>query len=219
MDFPQDNKVADLNSEYMFGRSILVAPIVKAQYTTESTRRTNSGDGAGANATNQDNSGSVDFNQQKSETIYLPEGTRWFDFWTNQQYNGGQEITIATTIDMIPLFIKSGSIIPFGPKVQYAEEKRWDNLEICIYPGADGKFVLYEDENDNYNYQKGEYSTIEFIWDDSKRELTIGKCEGSFNGMLKERVFNITVSDNENSDLNISHSALYNGKKIKVKIK
>ena len=75
--------------------------------------------------------------------------------------------------------------------MQYAEEKKWDNLEIRIYPGADGKFVLYEDEFDNYNYEKGVYSTITFEWDDAKKELIIGEGKGSFPGMFAERKFNI----------------------------
>ncbi len=215
MDFPQDNKTTNLNNEYMFGRSILVAPVVTAQYIPETTRRANREGNVDANASNISNAQTVDFNQEKSETVYLPEGTKWYDFWTNFEYSGGQEVSITTTIDMIPLFVKSGSIIPFGPQVQYAEEKRWDNLEIRIYPGADGKFVLYEDENDNYNYQKGEYSTIEFLWNDSKRELTIGKCEGSFKEMLKDRIFNITIADGDD----ISQIINYKGKKIKIRIK
>ena len=74
-----------------------------------------------------------------------------------------------TPIDIIPLYVKAGSILPVGPKVQYATEKKWDNLEIRVYEGANGEFTLYEDENDNYNYEKGAYSTITFIWNDAKK--------------------------------------------------
>jgi alpha-D-xyloside xylohydrolase len=93
----------------------------------------------------------------------------------------------------MPLFVKAGSILPMGPKVQYATEKKWDNLEIRVYPGADGKFTLYEDENDNYDYEKGIYSTIAFTWDDAKKELTISDVKGSFPGMLKTRTFQVVI--------------------------
>ncbi len=112
--------------------------------------------------------------------------TRWnrigIDFWTGEKISGGQKINKETPFDIIPLYVKAGSILPIGPKVQYAEEKKWDDLEIRIYPGADGKFVLYEDENDNYDYEKGVYSTINFNWNDKKKTLTIGDRKGSFPG-------------------------------------
>jgi len=159
----------------------------------------------------------------KSTKVYLPKGTSWYDFWTNEKIIGGQEITKATTIDEIPLYIKSGSIIPFGPQVQYATEKKWDNLEIRVYPGADGEFTLYEDENDNYNYEKGAYSTITFKWNDKTRTLTIGKRRGSFNGMLKNRKFNIVIVTDgkqfrENPTTNFNKTLSYDGKEKIVKL-
>jgi alpha-D-xyloside xylohydrolase len=119
--------------------------------------------------------------------------------------------------------VKAGSIIPFGPKVQYATEKKWDNLEIRIYPGADGEFTLYEDENDNYNYEKGSYSTITFSWDDEKKELTIGDRKGSFTGMLNERNFNVVCVAISNGigmeKVNKYDSeVIYTGKKILIKM-
>ncbi|MCG6958416.1 DUF5110 domain-containing protein, partial [bacterium BMS3Abin03] len=119
--------------------------------------------------------------------------------------------------------VKAGSIIPIGPKVQYATEKKWDDLEIRIYPGADGEFTLYEDENDNYNYEKGIYSIITFRWDDAKKELTINDRRGSFPGMLIERRFNIVaVGKNKgvgtNSVDNFDKMITYKGKKVIVKL-
>ena len=96
-------------------------------------------------------------------------------------------------IDIMPVYVRAGSIVPFGPDVQYATEKRWDNLEVRVYPGADGRFTLYEDENDNYNYEDGAYTTIEFEWDEAGRTLTIGERKGKFKGMLKSRKFNIVL--------------------------
>ena len=125
--------------------------------------------------------------------VYLPKSVEWYDFWTGKLVEGGQTIKTEAPIDRIPLYIKSGSIIPLGPDVQYAVEKKWDDLEIRIYKGADGEFVLYEDENDNYNYEKGLYSTIKFKWIDSKNTLNIEKRNGTFPGMLKSRTFKVVV--------------------------
>ena len=93
----------------------------------------------------------------------------------------------------MPVYVKAGSILPFGPAVQYTSEKKWDNLEIRVYPGADADFTLYEDEGDNYNYEKGAFSQIRFHWDDAARTLTIGERKGDYKGMLKKRNFRILV--------------------------
>jgi alpha-D-xyloside xylohydrolase len=215
MDF-NDKKVVDMNNEYMFGKSILVAPIVNAQYTPEAIVKSNEQTGWDKkDAGNDTKVQPVTFAQAKSTKVYLPEGTVWYDFWTNEKIKGGQEIVKATTIDEIPLYIKSGSIIPFGPQVQYATEKKWDNLEIRVYPGANGEFTLYEDENDNYNYEKGVYSMISFTWNDTKKSLTINDRKGSFPGMLTTRKFNIVVvADGKNIDKLVT----YGGKKVVVKL-
>jgi alpha-D-xyloside xylohydrolase len=92
----------------------------------------------------------------------LPQNTDWFDFWTGEKFNGGQTIERPVKLQSIPLFVRAGSIIPFGPYLQYATEKAADPLEIRVYPGADGSFTLYEDEGENYNYETGKYSTIRF---------------------------------------------------------
>jgi alpha-D-xyloside xylohydrolase len=129
----------------------------------------------------------------KTKDVYLPEGNDWYDFWTGSTSSGGQTIKKEVPLDIIPLYVKAGSILPIGPKVQYATEKKWDDLEIRIYEGANGEFTLYEDENDNYNYENGAYSTITFSWNDKNKSLTIGDCKGSFSGMLATRRFNIVI--------------------------
>ena len=115
-------------------------------------------------------------------------------------------------IDILPLYVKAGSILPIGPEVQYSTEKSWDNLEIKVYPGCNGEFTLYEDENDNYNYEKGMYSTITMKWNDRTRMLTIENRKGEFSGMLKERKFNIVTADGTKK------AVAYNGKKVTVKM-
>jgi alpha-D-xyloside xylohydrolase len=131
--------------------------------------------------------------RQQTRNVYLPADQQWYDFWTGDTLMGGQTITSAAPIDKIPLFVKAGSIMPMGPFVQYASEKPADPIELRIYPGADGSFTLYEDENDNYNYEKGVFSTISFSWNDAKRQLTIGKRKGSFPGILDKRNFQIVL--------------------------
>jgi alpha-D-xyloside xylohydrolase len=126
-------------------------------------------------------------------------------------------------LDIMPLYIKAGSILPIGPKVQYATEKQWDNLEIRIYEGGDGEFTLYEDENDNYNYEKGAYSTITLSWNDAKKALTVNSRKGTFPGMLAERKFSIVrVAKNKGTGMEVIEKydpvVTYNGQKIVIKL-
>lgn len=127
----------------------------------------------------------------KSVQVYLPKSSGWIDFWRGNLYKGGQTIQVPAPIDEIPLLIKAGSIIPMGPYLQYAEEKPADPIELRVYPGADAHFVLYEDENDNYDYEKGIYATIPINWNEKDQTLTIGKRKGEFPGMLTNRTFRI----------------------------
>ena len=212
MDFVDDRKVWDINDEYMFGKSILVAPITHAQYTPEAVVKVSEEEGwnrNGAKKTKTD--AAVDFMETKSTNIYLPAGTLWYDFWTNEKHEGGKEITKETTLDVIPLYVKAGSIIPVGPQVQYATEKPWDHLELKVYAGANGNFILYEDEFDNYNYEKGAYTEIPISWNNISRKLTIGARKGAYGGMLKNRKFTVTLQDGTQKNVD------YNGKAISVK--
>jgi alpha-D-xyloside xylohydrolase len=133
--------------------------------------------------------------RQKTRTVYLPAGNPWIDFWTGETLAGGQSVVADAPIDKIPLMVRAGSIVPMGPFVQYSTEKPADPIELRIYPGADGSFTLYEDENDNYNYEKGAYATIAFHWDDAKRQLAIDARQGTFPGMLKARTFQVVLVD------------------------
>ena len=153
--------------------------------------------------------------------VYLPKDNTWFNFWTGETVEGGQEITVDGQIDKIPLFVKAGSIVPMGPFIQYSDEKPADPIDLRIYTGADGEFELYEDENDTYNYEKGIYSTIKFEWNDSKQKLTIEKREGEFPGMLLERTFRITwVAPNHGIGVGINEQpdvvVTYTGEKIDI---
>ena len=131
-----------------------------------------------------------------SRRVYLPEA-KWYDFWNGASVDGKREITAEAPLDELPLYIRAGSIVPFGPDVEWSTEKPADPIELRIYRGADGEFTLYEDENDNYDYEKGIHATIAFRWDDAKRTLTIGDRQGEFPGMLSSRTFHIVfVSEN-----------------------
>ena len=213
-DFAADKKVWNINDEFMFGHSILAAPIVKAQYTEEKIIRTDAMTGwnrQDAKGQKEDGRG-IDWTATKTATKYLPKGAAWYDFWTGKYYAGGQDVTLATTLDRVPMFVRAGSILPLGPEMQYVGEKAWDNLEVRIYPGANGSFTLYEDEGDNYNYEKGQYATITFQWNDKARTLTIGERKGSYPGMLQKRQFTIVPPNGKQKVIE------YNGQKMQVSI-
>jgi alpha-D-xyloside xylohydrolase len=155
-----------------------------------------------------------------SRSIYLPQGTTWTDFWTGKSYPGGQTIDAAAPIGTLPIFIKAGSIIPYGPEIEYATQSS-DPIELRIYQGADGAFTLYEDEGDNYNYEKGKYATIEISWSQSQQTLTIGPRQGKFSGMQNNHIFRIILVDTGRGN-GISLTSVpdkvvdYSGKKVTV---
>jgi alpha-D-xyloside xylohydrolase len=196
MDFPNDRKVHDMGTEYMYGRSFLVVPVMQPFYSK--------GEKAAS---------IMDFSSMQKYPVYLPKGTDWYDFWTKEKLPGGTNLQREVPIDLIPLYVKAGSIILMGADVQYAAEQNWQNLELWIYPGADAEFILYEDEKDNYNYEKGIYSTIRIRWDDSNRTVTIEDRQGEFPGMLKERNFSVFLVGTGKTE-NIK----YDGKTIKKTI-
>ena len=212
MDFPDDQNVWDNNREFMFGRSILVAPVNKALYTPEQPNETDEMSGWNRNNKKLYIEGlTADWKADKNFEVYLPKGTKWYDFYTNKLYNGGVSIQADGTIDHCPVFVKAGSIVPLcGKDVQYANIADWETLDIMIYPGADADFTLYEDEGDGYNYEKGIYSTIDFHWNNKTRTLTIGNRNGEFPGMKTTRKFNIGIIGGS------SYTATYNGKKMNV---
>ncbi len=125
-------------------------------------------------------------------TVYLPKAD-WYDFWTGEKVEGGMRVEADAPLEKLPLFVRAGSIVPMGPAMEWSTEKPADPIELRIYPGADGDFTLYEDENDGYNYTKGAHATIALHWNDAAKTLTIGAREGSFPGMLAKRTFKVVV--------------------------
>jgi alpha-D-xyloside xylohydrolase len=163
MDFPKDATALEQKYEYMFGKNLLVAPVVAAGV-------------------------------EKSE-VYLPQAPAgWYDFWTERHLAGGQSLETDAPLDMIPVFVPAGSILPLGPEKQYIAEKSDAPIELRVYPGKDAAFTLYEDEGTNYNYEKGQYSTIPLKWNDRLGELEIGARTGSFPGMPANLIFSVHLA-------------------------
>jgi len=203
-DFAADRQVWNMTDEFMFGHSILACPIIDPQYTEEKIVRTDAMTGWDRNdvRSQKEEGRSIDFTATKSAVKYLPKGASWYDFWTGMRYKGGQNVNLQTTLDRVPMFVRAGSILPLGPEMQYVGEKTWDNLEIRVYPGADGTFTLYEDEGDSYRYEQGIYSTITFRWDNKAGTLTIADRQGNYPGMLQQRQFSITLPDGRQKTVN-----------------
>ena len=188
MDFKDDQTAVSQAYEYMFGKSLLVAPITEPGV--------------------------------KQWKVYLPKNNQWFDFWTGASYQGGQTVEAAAPQDKIPVFVKSGAIIPMGSVVQYSSQKPADTLEIRVYTGANGSFKLYNDEGDNYNYEKGKLKVIGFNWNEKSQQLTIDKVQGNYSGASAKQVFNIVWLGKNNgikSSTTPTKMVVYTGKVLTIK--
>ena len=197
-DFPDDDAIKSIPDQYMFGPAFMVNPVTKSLY-------------------NLSNSQDI----KKTRKVYLPKMSDWYDFWTGKLINGGQTIDADAPIETIPLYVRAGSIIPMGPYLQYATEKAADPIEIRVYTGANADFVLYEDENDTYDYESGKYSTITMNWNEAEKTFTIKDRNGKFPGMLENRTFKIVwVNSNNGTGVEPAKKAeivQYTGKEIKIK--
>jgi alpha-D-xyloside xylohydrolase len=197
-DFPDDDAIKSIPDQYMFGPAFMVNPVTKSLY-------------------NLSNSQDI----KKTRKVYLPKMSDWYDFWTGKLINGGQTIDADAPIETIPLYVRAGSIIPMGPYLQYATEKGADPIEIRVYTGANADFVLYEDENDTYDYESGKYSTITMSWNEAEKTFTIKDRNGKFPGMLENRTFKIVwVNSNNGTGVEPAKKAeivQYTGKEIKIK--
>lgn len=172
-DFRNDKNVYNIADQFMFGPAMMVCPVTKAMYYGVDSE--------------------VLKDVEKSRQVYLPDNYEWYDFWTGKKYKGGQSITAEAPLEKIPLFVRSGSIIPLGPKVQHTDEKTTDPWELRIYPGNDGSFEIYEDEGDGYGYEEGKYSWLSLNWNEQTKELSFSERKGEFPGMVEERDFKIVV--------------------------
>ena len=172
-DFCGDKTARNVSDQYMFGPAFLVNPVTSPMYY-----------GPGCSQLH---------GVKKSRTVYLPDGIDWVDFWTGKMIKGGRMIKAAAPLGIMPLFVKAGSIIPMGPVTQHTGEKPNAAIELRVYPGADGAFILYEDEGDGYNYETGAYAIIAIRWIDSARQLVVEDRQGEFDGMAAQKVFRIVL--------------------------
>jgi len=157
----------------------------------------------------------------RNREVYFPAATDWYDLYSGKYIDGGQKISVDAPYERMPLFVKEGSIVPFGPEIQYTGEKQADEITLYVYTGKDAEFTLYEDEGVNYNYEKGAYNTIQFKYAEQTGKLTIGDATGSFDGMLKSRKFNVVwVGKQKPVAFDLSKKAdetiTYEGKSIEV---
>ena len=157
----------------------------------------------------------------RSRPVYLPAGTNWYDFWTGTATAGGQTVEAPAPYDAIPLYVRAGSILPFGPELQYAGEKPADPVTLVVYAGADGAFTLYDDDGLTYGYEKGAFATIPLRWDDATETLVIGRREGAYPGMLAERTFHVVVVTKDRPlgftfDLPEGRTVIYRGEELAV---
>ncbi len=175
MDFPHDRNVYGIADQFMYGPALMACPVL---FPMVHPPRENDAVFAAK----------PDASQERK--VYLPEGM-WYDFWSGEKYAGAADYMFAAPLERIPVLVRAGTILPLGPHRQWHAEKPDDLLELRIYPGADGAFVLYEDAGDSYAYERGEYSEITLRWSDRERKLSLERRRGAFPGMLKERTFNV----------------------------
>ena len=190
MDFGSEAAVRSIGDQYMFGPSILVAPVYEYK--------------------------------ARDRKVYFPSACGWYDFYSGQFIPGGRYLDVSAPYERMPLFIREGSIIPFGPEIEYTSQKPADPVTLFVYTGRNASFTLYEDEGVNYGYERGECTFIPFNYDEASGELTIGERQGQYPGMLRDRTFNIvwvTRTNNIEFDPDMKpHATLsYDGSPVVVK--
>ncbi|MBN1377828.1 MAG: DUF5110 domain-containing protein [Gammaproteobacteria bacterium] len=158
----------------------------------------------------------------RTRDLYLPAGTQWYDFYTGKKFAGGQRVTVDALLSRIPLFVKAGSIVPTGPSIQFADQVLNAPITLLVYTGSDGSFELYEDDGRSYDYEKGEWSRIPVLYNDSDGTLSIGDRTGSFKGMAETRTINVRwisgeTKDAVNFDAKPDHTVIYTGKSVVIK--
>lgn len=197
-DFRHDPVTFNIKDQFLFGPAFLVNPV---------THPMNFGPGSTPLE-----------GIKKTRPVYLPAGSQWYDYWTNERYEGGQTLEATAGLETMPLYVRAGSIVPVGPGVQFTGEKPDAPLELLIYAGQDGSFTLYEDEGDNYAYEQGVFSIIRLTWEEAIRTLTIGERQGSYPGMPASREFLVTIVDSDvQESLAKDRPAIkYTGQQVKI---
>jgi len=157
----------------------------------------------------------------RNREVYLPASKGWYDAYTGEFLEAGKKISAKAPYELMPLFVKAGSIVPIGPEIQFTSEKPADPITLLVYTGDNATFDLYEDEGVNYNYEKGKFATITFDWSEDTKTLTIGNRKGEFEGMIKDRTFRVIFVSKENKvSIDVKNAKYkevkYNGTELKV---
>ena len=165
----------------------------------------------------------VGYYKARNRSVYFPSQCGWYDLYTGEYVNGGQTLVVDAPYERMPVYVREGSIVPFGPEMEWCDQKPAEIINLYVYQGKDGEFQLYEDEGTNYNYEKGKYATIDMKYEEASKTLTIGQRNGSFKGMLKNRQFKVVVvSKDKPMPLNLVNPegqlVNYTGKEIKIKL-
>ena len=165
----------------------------------------------------------VGYYKARNRSVYFPEKCGWYNLYTNEYVESGQRLIVDAPYEQIPVFVREGAIIPFGPEMQWSDEKPAELINLYVYAGRDGQFQLYEDEGTNYNYEKGKYATIDIAYNDASKTVTFGARKGQFSGMLKNRRFNVVLVTRDAAkplDLENPEGTMvqYNGKQVSVKL-
>lgn len=195
LDFPDDVATHDLTDQYLFGSAFMVCPVTRPMYYRRNSEPIR--------------------DAAKSREVYLPKGSRWYDFWTEKAHEGGQTIDADAPLETIPLFVRAGAIVPMSPVMQYVDEIPDAPYEIRIYRGTDGEFALYEDAGDNYDYEKGGYAIVQLSWDDDRSELVMAGRKGSFSTMVQSREYRLVFISKQGRE---TKTVRYAGQEMKVRV-
>ncbi len=165
----------------------------------------------------------VGYYKARTREVYLPKQSGWYDLYTGKHYAGGQTITADAPYERMPVYVREGSIVPYGPEIQWSDEKQPELITLYVYTGKDADFLLYEDEGTNYDYEQGKYATINIHYDESSGTLTFGKRNGAFDGMLESRKFKvITVTPTKMQSLEFDNiqgqTVSYDGNQTTLKL-
>ncbi|QDH23071.1 glycoside hydrolase family 31 protein [Saccharibacillus brassicae] len=187
-DFMEDPEVFNIKDQYMFGGALMICPVTTPMYYDKQSVPIEGAD--------------------KTRDVYLPAGADWFDFWTQEKYGGGQTVTATATLDRLPVYAKAGSMIPMAEVAQHSGASSESEMKLVIYPDADAAFTIYQDEQDNYNYEQGDYATIDLSWKNESNVLTIEKRAGRYEGMEDFITFIVEVIGKE------SKTIIYKGDEV-----
>ena len=165
----------------------------------------------------------VGYYKARNRSVYFPKQSGWYDLYTNEYIEGGQSLVVDAPYECIPVYVREGAIIPFGPEMEWSDEKPAELINLYVYAGKNGSFQLYEDEGVNYNYEKGKYATIDITYDDASKTVKFGARKGQFNGMLKNRRFNVVlITKDAPKPLNLENPngkmVQYDGKEVSVRL-